>query len=158
MWTRGSAFAAALILGAGCATKPPLVVAKVDPLQCPKLEANAEFSCWWSDNTAPLSHCVLVRDNNPGCGIPARAMAYFNRGAVINRGVDHERPNGTWMVLKVYEDEQGRVGQLLMTDTTQHLDVDRQAADVGKHTVPKDPVWPRWPAGYEGGPEQVRRD
>jgi hypothetical protein len=99
-----------------------------------------------------------VRDNNPGCGIPARAIAYFNRGAVITRSVDHERPNGEWTVLKIFEDEQGRVGQRVTTDTTQFLDVDRQAAAVGKHTVPKDPVWPRWPAGYEGGPEQVRRD
>jgi hypothetical protein len=132
-------------------------VATVDPPLCPKLEAKADFSCWWSDNTAPLSHCVLVRDHNPGCRIPERAIAYFNRGAVLNQGIDHDRPNGTWMVISIYEDEQGRVGRLWMSETDQGLDVDRQASLVGTHTTPKPPVWPRWPRGYEGGPEQVRR-
>lgn len=149
--------AAALAGAAGCAAKPALELAVAQPPLCPKLEAKADFSCWWSDNTAPLSHCVLVRDHNPGCGIPERAIDYFNRGTVTNLGVDHERPNGAWMVISIYEDEQGRVGRLLMTDTTRYLDVDRQASLVGAHTTPKPPVWPRWPRGYEGGPEQVRR-
>lgn len=157
MWLRRMMLAAALAAAAGCAAKPSLEVAVAQPPQCPFLEAKADFSCWWSDNTSPLSHCVLVRDHNPGCRIPERAIAYFNQGAVSNHGVDHERPNGTWLVISIFEDEQGRVGQLWMNESTQFLDVDRQAALVGTHTTPKPPVWPRWPRGYEGGPEQVRR-
>lgn len=155
MLSKATAVAGLLTLAA-CATPQPQTVANLEPVICPKLEANAEFSCWWSNNTAPLSHCVLVRDNNPGCGIPARAIAYFNRGVIFDRGIDHDRPNGTWTIATIYEDEQGRIGQLLLTENGKYLDVDRQAAAASKHTTPTNPIWPRWPSGYEGGPEQVR--
>jgi hypothetical protein len=147
----------AMMLMTSCATTPHQTVAKIDLPPCPKLEANAEFSCWWSDKTSPLSHCVLVRDNNPSCGIPERAIAYFNQGAIINSSIGDERPGGAWMVIKIFEDENGRVGQRFMVADNTYIDVDRQAAARGMLSAPKDPVWPRWPAGYEGGPEQVKR-
>ena len=155
-----SGLGAILLVGVGCRTASPgIMTAPVqmtsEPVACPVLEAKAEFSCWYSDKDAPLSHCVLWRDHNPGCGLPEKAMTYFNGGA---QGVASDAHlNGTWLGATIYEDEQGRVGQLVF-DTRGRTYLKHHTDSPPVTGAPINPVrWPRWPAGLEGGPEQ-RRD
>ena len=141
------------LLVAGCQTTRE--VAEVAPPICVPLETKAEFSCWWSAPDAPISHCILLSEDEPRCGLKRRAGDFFNRGATL--GFDAStRPNGTWFITNVYEDPEGRVG-FLRTDI-------RGVDFLGVHSespVPtgatKPPVWPRFPSGVEFGPEQVSR-
>lgn len=154
-----SGLGAVLLVGLGCQTAPLPVTASpvqvvAQPVACPVLEAKAEFSCWNSDRNSPASHCVLFKDHNPGCGLPEKAMAYFNRGAQAMQA-DHYL-TGTWSVFSIFEDEQGRVGQLVTnTDGRTYLKHHNESPPITG--APINPVrWPRWPAGLEGGPEQRR--
>lgn len=144
-----------ILMAVGACQSAPKQQAADLAIYCPILQANAEFSCWWSDNDAPLSHCVLIKDNNPGCGMPQKAISYFNRGAVFDRGKDHDRPNGTWMSVKIYEDSSGRVGLLRLANDVSQLG-HHSESDLSKMVPAKPPIWPRWPNGVEGGPEQRR--
>ena len=147
----GPMFVALLV--AGCQTTRE--VAEVAPPICVPLETKAEFSCWWSAPDAPISHCILLSEDEPRCGLKRRAGEYFNRGAM--RGFDvSTRPNGTWFITHLYEDEAGRVGHL---GTNVHgmdslVNHSESLIPTGATTPP---IWPRFPSGVEFGPEQVRR-
>lgn len=146
----GPMFVALLV--AGCQTTPEM--AEVVPPTCVPLQTGAEFSCWWSAPDAPISHCILLSEDEPRCGLKRRAGDFFNRGAMLSFDASI-RPNGTWFIARVYEDQEGRVG-LLSTDIH---GVDFLRIHSGS-PVPtgatKPPVWPRFPSGVEFGPEQVR--
>lgn len=158
LWLSG--LSAILLIGSGCRTASPAITMgpvqmTSEPVACPILEAKAEFSCWNSDRNSPASHCVLLKDHNPSCGLPEKAMAYFNRGAQAVQS-DHY-PSGSWFVFTVFEDEQGRVGQR-GTNTDGRVRLMHHTESALITGAPINPVrWPRWPAGLEGGPEQ-RRD
>lgn len=146
--------ALAAISLAGCRTTPtpPIVTQAVVP--CPKLEAHVVFSCWWSGDDRPLSHCVLWRDNAPGCGLAPKAVAYFNRGAP-GRVDEGYRPEGGWLGIAIFEDEQGRVGQrAVQPNGERFLSHHSESPPVVSERAPLPPKWPRWPSGLEGGPEQ----
>ncbi|MGO4411033.1 MULTISPECIES: hypothetical protein [unclassified Brevundimonas] len=153
LW-RGLALAALSLAGCRTAPSPPVVAEAITP--CPKLEANVVFSCWWSGDDRPLSHCVLWKDNAPGCGLAPKAVAYFNRGAPGHRDEGY-RPDGGWMGISIFEDELGRVGQRSERSTGERfLSHHSESPLIVAAREPLPPRWPRWPAGLEGGPEQRR--
>lgn len=143
----------AALLVTGCQTTRE--VAEVAALVCVPLETKAWFSCWWSANDAPLTHCVLMSEDEPRCGLKRKAGDYFNRGAT-NHFDPVKYPDGTWFGLSIFEDSEGRVGQLVSsTDGTDYL-ANHSASPIPTGAT-KPPVWPRFPSGLEFGPEQVRR-
>ncbi|WEK40334.1 MAG: hypothetical protein P0Y50_01645 [Candidatus Brevundimonas colombiensis] len=140
---------------AGCTTAEPLkqVVATEVPVQCKPFEDYAEFSCWWSADDAPLTHCVLRSETTPACRLGAKAGFYINRGAELAR--DSQQTSG-WIGVKVFQDETGHVG-FRAEATTSGYSLRHSSAMATPTGSPSSPTWPRFPAGLEFGPEQVRR-
>lgn len=154
------AYAAAAVLLTSCSTSATMIensevsAAPVGAAhQCVPLQTKATFSCWWSGPDSPLSHCVLRSEDEPACGMKAKGGAYLTRGASV-RETTRPRPEGTWMLVSVYEDHDGKVGQRAeRSDGTVLLD---QHWESPVPTGPlKEPIFPRWPEGVEFGPEQT---
>lgn len=123
--------------------------------RCVPLKTRALFSCWWSGPDAPLTHCVNYANDEPACGLKTRGGAYLSRGAP-GGGNMFERQGGTWQVISVFEDSEGRVGMAAeRMDGTRFLSHHDQSPPAS--TAPSQPVWPRWPVGLEFGPEQAAR-
>ena len=123
--------------------------------RCIPLRTKAMFSCWWSGPDAPLTHCISYAEDEPACGLKAKGGAYLSRGAP-GGGNLHERPNGIWQLVPVYTDAEGRVGIAAeRMDGTRFLSHHDQSPPPNGR--PSEPVWPRWPAGLEFGPEQTAR-
>ena len=126
-----------------------------DVERCVPLKTKATFSCWWSGPNAPLTHCVNYAEDEPACGLKARGGAYLNRG-VPGGGNIFERQGGTWQVISVYADREGRVGMAAeRMDGTRFLSHHDQSPPAS--AAPSQPIWPRWPAGLEFGTEQAAR-
>ncbi|WP_312598196.1 hypothetical protein [Brevundimonas sp.] len=123
--------------------------------RCVPLQTKATFSCWWSGPDAPLTHCVNYSDEAPACNLKARGGAYLGRGAP-GGGNMLEQQKPKWQIISVFADAEGRVGLAAeRMDGTRFLSHhDQSPPPDGRPSVP---VWPRWPAGLEFGPEQTVR-
>lgn len=121
--------------------------------QCVPLQTKATFSCWWSSSDSPLSHCVVRSEDEPACGMKAKGGAYLMRGALV-RHTTRPRPDGTWMVVSIFEDAEGKIGQRAeRSDGTVFL---HHHSESPVPTGPlMEPIFPRWPEGVEFGPEQA---
>ena len=145
---------AGLIALAACQTVPETETETSQTPLCAPLETSATFSCWWSSADAPLSHCVMVEEDEPACNLKVKGGAYLTRGALVRETMTNP-PGGTWLMLNLYEDAEGKVGQLAFrTDGADYL------WHHWSSPVPTGPIspprWPRWPGGVEFGPEQER--
>ena len=120
--------------------------------KCVSLETSARFSCWWSSDTAPLTHCVMRDEDEPRCNLRQKAADYFNRGAYT--AGDLNRPSqGIWTVLSVFEDIDGRVGLKATRTSGEAFLIHHSETPIDINaTAPTEPKWPRWPAGIESGP------
>lgn len=141
------------LFGAGCQTTRD--AAEVAGPICVPLETKAEFSCWWSAPDAPLSHCILLREDEPRCGLKRKGGDYLNRGATAFFD-PKTHPDGSWFVTYVFEDKEGRVGRLgTGTDGVDFL-INHSESPIPTVSA-RPPTRPRFPSGWEFGPEQAKR-
>ena len=96
----------------------------------------------------------MVDEDDARCGLKEKGGAYFNRGA-FTAAPASARPGGSWIVLNVYEDAEGRIGQRASnSDGSWRLTFSEGPS--ASMAEPVSAVWPRFPEGHEFGPEQNR--
>lgn len=147
--------AAAAGLLAACSTTEAVVETAESPRRCAPMQASADFSCWWSADDAPLSHCVLRAETEPVCSLGVKGGAYLTRGAMLDME-EARAPEGSWVVIKIFEDDHGRVGtRSTRQDDSSVLTHHWESSTPTGSTKPV--KWPRFPEGLEFGPEQQRQ-
>lgn len=95
---------------AGCSTAEKTTVesaAAAGP-DCRPWKSSALVQCWWPGAGRPLAECEVQRPAQ--CSFDEQAVTVLNgdRGLTL----DSERhPNGAWVGIEVYRDEQGQIGR-----------------------------------------------
>lgn len=149
-------FLTSMIAITGCALSTPKEAENSSAetsQQCVPFVSEIRYSCWISSPDAPLTHCVALPDQEDKCGLRVKGGAFLTRGAKVTGDLERH-PNGSWGIVSVKQDEQGRVGFAGSSpDGPLMRTHDQSAVPTGQ---PIQPRWPRWPASIEFGPEQAK--